>query len=113
VCRVPRRILASRSAAAAPSPLSLHGALPIFAAMPAMPNQTTRGNGGSAVLLCAASSANGSGDGNASADAMAPTAMTPANVRKSRSGEHTSELQSREKLVCRLLLEKKDAPGIG
>src|SRR5690606_39958424 len=30
------------------------------------------------------------------------------NVRKSlRSEEHTSELQSRENLVCRLLLEKK------
>src|SRR5690606_39852447 len=27
--------------------------------------------------------------------------------RRSRSEEHTSELQSREKLVCRLLLEKK------
>src|SRR5207302_10607007 len=27
--------------------------------------------------------------------------------RKTRSEEHTSELQSREKLVCRLLLEKK------
>src|SRR5690606_40996802 len=26
-----------------------------------------------------------------------------------RSEEHTSELQSREKLVCRLLLEKKNA----
>src|SRR5207302_4497977 len=29
----------------------------------------------------------------------------------SRSEEHTSELQSREKLVCRLLLEKKSDPG--
>src|SRR5207302_7002008 len=28
-------------------------------------------------------------------------------IRKSRSEEHTSELQSRENLVCRLLLEKK------
>src|SRR5690606_39459296 len=28
-------------------------------------------------------------------------------VGESRSEEHTSELQSREKLVCRLLLEKK------
>src|SRR5436309_8691626 len=28
---------------------------------------------------------------------------------KVRSEEHTSELQSREKLVCRLLLEKKNA----
>src|SRR5690606_39817042 len=28
-----------------------------------------------------------------------------------RSEEHTSELQSREKLVCRLLLEKKKKPA--
>src|SRR3712207_6971858 len=28
-------------------------------------------------------------------------------LRKSRSEEHTSELQSRQYLVCRLLLEKK------
>src|SRR5690606_13870348 len=31
-------------------------------------------------------------------------------VRAIRSEEHTSELQSREKLVCRLLLEKKKIP---
>src|SRR5690606_12743597 len=31
----------------------------------------------------------------------------PRGVREDRSEEHTSELQSREKLVCRLLLEKK------
>src|SRR2546422_2769954 len=30
-----------------------------------------------------------------------------ANLRKQRSEEHTSELQSRLHLVCRLLLEKK------
>src|SRR3712207_8697071 len=30
-----------------------------------------------------------------------------ASVAHSRSGEHTSELQSRQYLVCRLLLEKK------
>src|SRR5690606_41264043 len=29
------------------------------------------------------------------------------STRQSRSEEHTSELQSRENLVCRLLLEKK------
>src|SRR5690606_39663200 len=29
-------------------------------------------------------------------------------LRQIRSEEHTSELQSRENLVCRLLLEKKD-----
>src|SRR5438105_12021200 len=33
--------------------------------------------------------------------------LTPARVRSSRSEEHTSELQSRVDLVCRLLLEKK------
>src|SRR5215475_556449 len=32
---------------------------------------------------------------------------TCANKRRSRSEEHTSELQSRENVVCRLLLEKK------
>src|SRR3712207_2632612 len=31
----------------------------------------------------------------------------PARERESRSEEHTSELQSRQYLVCRLLLEKK------
>src|SRR5438046_6564578 len=31
----------------------------------------------------------------------------PSLVRKSRSEEHTSELQSLTNLVCRLLLEKK------
>src|SRR3712207_8754368 len=30
-----------------------------------------------------------------------------AEVRRGRSEEHTSELQSRQYLVCRLLLEKK------
>src|SRR5436309_12652418 len=32
---------------------------------------------------------------------------TMATTRVDRSEEHTSELQSRENLVCRLLLEKK------
>src|SRR3712207_8208181 len=31
----------------------------------------------------------------------------PCRVRQVRSEEHTSELQSRQYLVCRLLLEKK------
>src|SRR3712207_8618277 len=34
-------------------------------------------------------------------------AKTPANSTAMRSEEHTSELQSRQYLVCRLLLEKK------
>src|SRR3712207_8185091 len=32
----------------------------------------------------------------------------PEGLRKARSEEHTSELQSRQYLVCRLLLEKKN-----
>src|SRR5690606_41267508 len=35
-----------------------------------------------------------------------PSTM-PVSGRRRRSEEHTSELQSRENLVCRLLLEKK------
>src|SRR6266511_1201943 len=35
-----------------------------------------------------------------------PAGRTPP-ARRHRSEEHTSELQSRENLVCRLLLEKK------
>src|SRR5690606_42024730 len=31
------------------------------------------------------------------------------DARRSRSEEHTSELQSRENIVCRLLLEKKNS----
>src|SRR5690606_13683009 len=33
---------------------------------------------------------------------------SPASLSDRRSEEHTSELQSRENLVCRLLLEKKN-----
>src|SRR5690606_39317382 len=34
-----------------------------------------------------------------------------AVASSARAEEHTSELQSRENLVCRLLLEKKNTPG--
>src|SRR3712207_8698698 len=36
-----------------------------------------------------------------------PDARRPDHLPPSRSEEHTSELQSRQYLVCRLLLEKK------
>src|SRR3712207_8247414 len=42
----------------------------------------------------------------ASAAGALPAATPPA-VQQARSEEHTSELQSRQYLVCRLLLEKK------
>src|SRR5690606_40289144 len=38
--------------------------------------------------------------------------LRPGSGRHPRSEEHTSELQSREKLVCRLLLEKKKSIGV-
>src|SRR3712207_8694362 len=38
------------------------------------------------------------------------TGVVGAAVGGGRSEEHTSELQSRQYLVCRLLLEKKDVP---
>src|SRR6185312_16962817 len=41
------------------------------------------------------------------AAARRPPAAWPAPCTASRSEEHTSELQSRSDLVCRLLLEKK------
>src|SRR5690606_40183725 len=36
----------------------------------------------------------------------------PGHLAEPRSEEHTSELQSRENLVCRLLLEKKKAASL-
>src|SRR5438445_1922415 len=36
-----------------------------------------------------------------------PISTWPVKFRRFRSEEHTSELQSRQYLVCRLLLEKK------
>src|SRR5436309_12509846 len=48
--------------------------------------------------------------GSASSEPLIPAeagaAWTPPNAAPTRSEEHTFELQSRENLVCRLLLEK-------
>src|SRR5258707_6032176 len=50
---------------------------------------------------------NFTGDGNVIDMVMMPPAFRPLVVTANRSEEHTSELQSRQYLVCRLLLEKK------
>src|SRR5690606_42123680 len=70
-------------------PLSLHDALPILRRKRSttMPRPVSR-------PAASASSVRG----------RKPTALT---TRSHRSEEHTSELQSRENLVCRLLLEKQ------
>src|SRR5690606_41860665 len=44
-------------------------------------------------------------------DFLKPRSFSLIGAIKSRSEEHTSELQSRENLVCRLLLEKKKKRG--
>src|SRR5258707_11549722 len=66
--------------------LSLHDALPILRAR-----------------------AKESGTGRKLSESMAMRAIAFASRRPRRSEEHTSELQSRQYLVCRLLLEKKNA----
>src|SRR5690606_41368991 len=50
--------------------------------------------------------------GEGGAGSLVALALTATTIR---SEEHTSELQSRENLVCRLLLEKKkkDSEGLG
>src|SRR3712207_7616899 len=74
--------------------LSLHDALPICA--------LARGLG----LLDAADVQRGEADlqGDQGVSIRMPAPHDPQHVR---SEEHTSELQSRQYLVCRLLLEKK------
>src|SRR5258708_17728580 len=69
--------------------LSLHDALPIWAG---------------AVLVAQIPGAGGRVE---HADAGVPRPVPVAGHRHPRSEEHTSELQSPDHLVCRLLLEKK------
>src|SRR3712207_7603805 len=83
--------------------LSLHDALPIWSrssgsptsSSPTSPTRTAR------PWPCSASSV--TGGSNTTWPSRPVTAVRPS----SRSEEHTSELQSRQYLVCRLLLEKK------
>src|SRR5690625_6357624 len=84
------------------SPLSLHDALPI---------SSLKGNDQIDMLYVHPSAA-GQGVGATLCDALEKLAgargTTGLRVDASRSEEHTSELQSRGHLVCRLLLEKKN-----
>src|SRR5206468_11882860 len=84
--------------------LSLHDALPIYnrtvkraSVVPLLPSTTrtssthTLGSGSSLIIVPTA--------------CAQPISALPALLSLSRSEEHTSELQSRSDLVCRLLLE--------
>src|SRR3712207_7187789 len=84
--------------------LSLHDALPIWS-----PGRSGRRTRRRASAPSWASAGRASRVAEAGSDA-APSPLACAGVAfetASRSEEHTSELQSRQYLVCRLLLEKK------
>src|SRR2546429_2378011 len=55
-------------------------------------------------------SVNASRPGVGTPSARATLSLVQGDIRTLRSEEHTSELQSRLHLVCRLLLEKKKLP---
>src|SRR3712207_8655423 len=84
--------------------LSLHDALPIWPQRSA----TDRSSPGRSSPAATATTSSSS---RAAQLAVTPSASSSASTRcrsmRSRSEEHTSELQSRQYLVCRLLLEKK------
>src|SRR3712207_7986941 len=75
--------------------LSLHDALPIYSRQPG--EVTSRS----------------ASAGSSSAAPGPRRTVAPRISSSSRSEEHTSELQSRQYLVCRLLLEKKKSKYIG
>src|SRR2546421_1934303 len=75
--------------------LSLHDALPIYDALPISSRRRhTRSDRKSTRL-------------NSSHDQISYAVFCLRSEERRRSEEHTSELQSRSDLVCRLLLEKK------
>src|SRR5690606_41718349 len=90
------------------STLSLHDALPISRSASSDAARSPR-SGGRSNRSSPTRSPASSPHGTASPPSGAvptPSAGMPCHAGR-RSEEHTSELQSRENLVCRLLLEKK------
>src|SRR5439155_27205601 len=85
--------------------LSLHDALPISGSLaPARKHDEPR-----QVLRLAAEAVRDPRADAGPAELLAPGERQ--DLPRGRSEEHTSELQSRGHLVCRLLLEKKKLPG--
>src|SRR5690625_6774953 len=82
---------------------SLHDALPIFGADLARGSQQANGNGQVKARAFLGKV------GRRQRNGGAPRGQLKTGIaQRSRSEEHTSELQSRGHLVCRLLLEKKN-----
>src|SRR5690606_40609360 len=82
--------------------LSLHDALPISATSKPKPSSNAPSRARKSASSCAARRP---ASPTCTRTCCASTCSCIARTR--RSEEHTSELQSRENLVCRLLLEKK------
>src|SRR5690606_41011018 len=102
------RVVSSEPGTTDVSTLSLHDALPTFSRWLAAQLEGAAGDGDADHAGADDVGAAGAGDaGHAGADDA--DAASPFPDR--RSEEHTSELQSRENLVCRLLLEKKKRCG--
>src|SRR5690606_40154723 len=93
----PPRFFLSRAPSTVPYPLSLHDALPISGPFPRSRRPGPGSTAGRWRGPCAGWGWACSGTGGARSGGSG----------RRRSEEHTSELQSRENLVCRLLLEKK------
>src|SRR3712207_8980417 len=77
--------------------LTLHGPLPICRA------------GASWVTRVRPIGSDADGESRVVGDAASPLGLRRGGTAGPRSEEHTSELQSRQYLLCRLLLEKKNA----
>src|SRR5207253_10239126 len=93
--------------------LSLHDALPILSGITSPGNNTKLRTGimmsasaGSSGMVCAAAVAEPAPASAAALASFMSILLYMAVYRAPRSEEHTSELQSRGHLVCRLLLEK-------
>src|SRR5699024_12501121 len=89
------------------APLSLHDALPIFFGLLFDVRHRQLGGGGPQRRQRRHEEAADAGGEPADGDAPARLSRAGASPSAGRSEEHTSELQSRFDLVCRLLLEKK------
>src|SRR5207247_9502917 len=89
--------------------LSLHDALPIF---PPITDASTRSrsqrHGARGLPSPRSSSARGSVAGGSGRRSSSGGVQRASASSAARSEEHTSELQSRVELVCRLLLENKN-----
>src|SRR3712207_7615678 len=83
--------------------LSLRDALPICSPSPS----SLSSSGSSPTTSCSPSSASSSSSARAARPRWCARGSSCAGSPSPRSEEHTSELQSRQYLVCRLLLEKK------